>query len=253
MHFAFRSWIPSLQDVNYAKLHAQGWENRVNCCQRIFAKVPPTAILLTSDEAHIHLTGCVNKPNFLYWTRANSHELHERPFRSERVTVWCAVGEFGVLGPYFFEDEDGSAVTITTCLLHWNVGKFPAPQQNELAADVEDTWFQQDGATAHTAQRTMRYLREVVPRHIISHHGDIPAPARSSDLASCDFFLWGYLKGAVYKHRQCNLVELKTVIREEIQQITPAMTVRVIRNFKRRLNSCINTLGYPMEDVVFHK
>ena len=32
-------------------LHAQDWENRVNCCQHIVANVPPTAILLTSDEA----------------------------------------------------------------------------------------------------------------------------------------------------------------------------------------------------------
>ena len=69
---------------------------------------------MTSDEAHFHLTGCVNKQNFRYCTGANPHELHERPLRSERVAVWYAAGEFGVLGSYFLEDEDGSAITITS-------------------------------------------------------------------------------------------------------------------------------------------
>ena len=124
---------------------------------------------------------------------------------------------------------------------------------NELAANVEDIWFQQHGATAHTVQRTMRYLGEFLPRHISSHCGDIHWPKRSPDLAPCDFCLLGYLKGEVCKHRPRNLIELKMAIQEEIQQITPAMTVRVMRNFRRHFNSYINTQRHHMEDVVYHK
>ena len=148
---------------------------------------------------------------------------------------------------------DCSAVAFTTARNIEMLENFLQPQLNELVADVEDIWFQQDGATAHTAQTTMCYLMELFPRHIITHHGHIPWPARSSNLAPCDFFLWDYLKGEVYKHHPCNLVELKTAIREEIQQITPAMTVRVMGNFRKRLNSFINTQGHHVEDVVFHK
>ena len=57
--------------------------------------------------------------------------------------------------------------------------KFLQPQLNELAADVEDIWF-----CEHTAQRTVRYLRELFPRHIVSHRGDIPWPAWSPHLAA---------------------------------------------------------------------
>ncbi|GFG37214.1 hypothetical protein Cfor_06115 [Coptotermes formosanus] len=32
---------------------------------------------------------------------------------------------------------------------------------------------------------------------------------RSPDLASCDFFLWGYLKGRAYTHKPRNLNELE--------------------------------------------
>ena len=193
-----------------------------------------------------------NKQNFLYLAGVNPHVLHERPLHSERVTFWCAVGEFGVLGPYFFEDEDDSAVAITSARYNEMLENFLHAQLNELAADPKNIWFQQDGATVHTAQRTMHYLRELFLRHIISHHSNIPWPARSPDLAPCDFFLWGYLKGEIYKHCPCNLVELKMAIREEIQQITPAMTVRVM-NFRRRLNSCVNTQVHRMENIVFHK
>ena len=127
----------------------------MKCCQHILANVPPTAILLTSDEAHFHLTDCVNKQNFRYWARANPHE--KRQLHSERVTDWCAVGEFGVLGPYFFENEDGNAVIITSARYIEMLENFLQPQLNKLAVDAEDIWFQQAGATAHTAQRTMRY------------------------------------------------------------------------------------------------
>ena len=108
----------------------------MNCSQSIYANVPTIAITLTSDEAHCHLTDCVNKQNFRYWAGANLHELHERSLQSDGVTVWCAVGEFGVLGPYFFEDEDGCAVTIISVRYTETLENFLQPQLNELSADT---------------------------------------------------------------------------------------------------------------------
>ena len=55
---------------------------------------------------------------------------------------WC---------PYFLEDEDGSAVTITSPRYIEMLQYFLQPQLNVLAADVEDICFQQDEATAHAA------------------------------------------------------------------------------------------------------
>jgi hypothetical protein len=73
-------------------------------------------------------------------------------------------------------------------------------------------WFQQDGATVHNARLTMDLLRGLFPGHIIPHRGDIPWPARTPDLAPCDFFLWSHLKAEVYKHRPHTLDKLKTAI-----------------------------------------
>jgi hypothetical protein len=99
----------------------------------------------------------------------------------------------------------------------------------------------------------MDLLRGLFLGHIISHRGDIPWPARSPDLAPCDFFLWGHLKAEVYKHRPHTLDELKTAIREEIAAIPPDMTARVMNNFRKRLDDCIRSQGRHMDDIVFHK
>ena len=36
--------------------------------------------------------------------------LHERPLHCPCVTVWCAVAEFGIWGPYFFKENN---ITVT--------------------------------------------------------------------------------------------------------------------------------------------
>jgi hypothetical protein len=61
-------------------------------------------------------------------------------------------------------------------------------------------WFQQDGATAHTARASTEVVREMFLEHVISLRGEIPWPARSPDLSASDYFLWGYLKAKVYIH-----------------------------------------------------
>ena len=60
------------------------------------------------------------------------------------------------------------------------------------------TYFQQDGATSHTAKISMNILRPLFPGHLIFRYGDIAWPGRSPDLSVCDIYLWGYLKSVVY-------------------------------------------------------
>lgn len=76
-------------------------------------RILPTSTFFCSDEAHFHLSGTVNKQNFRYWTASNSQQLHERPLHSPTVTVWCDISQFGVIGLYFFEDEN-RVVTVTS-------------------------------------------------------------------------------------------------------------------------------------------
>jgi len=116
--------------------------------------------LVMSDEAHFHLHGTVNKQNFRYWSAANPHELHQRHTYDLKVTVWCAVWSRGVTGPYFFEDEDGIAITVTSQLYTEMINEFLSPN---LPSNNGILWFQQVGATAHTAVFSIAALRRLFP------------------------------------------------------------------------------------------
>jgi len=98
-------------------LHERDYVNRVNFCQTFLPLINENQELvnnlLMSDEAHFHLFGFLNKQNFRYWSATNPTKLHDRPLHSSKVTVRCAISSFGIIGPYFFEDERERAVTVT--------------------------------------------------------------------------------------------------------------------------------------------
>ncbi|EZA54475.1 hypothetical protein X777_05833 [Ooceraea biroi] len=61
-------------------------------------------------------------------------------------------------------------------------------------------WFQHDGAGPHYANIVRDYLNEYLTfRDVwIGRGSRVMWPARSPDLTSPDFYLWGYLKDVVY-------------------------------------------------------
>ena len=148
------------------ELSVTDWEIRRTLSEDILQHVPPTSVLWCSDEAHFHLSGTVNKQNFWYWAQNNPRDLHQRPLHSPRVTVWCAVSRLGVVGPYFFE-EGGETVTVTSNRYCEMLENFLQHRLEEFY-DSEDFWFQQDGATAHTARRSLGILREMFPSQLVS-------------------------------------------------------------------------------------
>ena len=118
--------------------------------------------------------------------------------------MWCGISASRVYGPYFFEN-DNATVTVTGERYRSMITEFLIPELERQ--NVHHTWFQQDGATAHTARETMTLLKDCFPNRLISRFGDIPWPPRSPDLTPCDFFLWGYLKSRVYVSNPTNLLE----------------------------------------------
>ena len=234
------------------ELNERDYETRTTLCRDILQNIPPTAVLICSDEAHFHLSGTVNKQNFRYWSVNNPCELHERPLHSAKVTVWCAIGDFGVWGPYFFEEE-GVTVTVTSDRYCELLERFLQPKVVQLIAahHPEDVWFQQDGATAHTSRRSLGILRDMFPDHLVSLRGDIGWPPRSPDLTPCDFFLWGHLKSRVYEHRPATVEDLKAAISQEINAIPRDMIQRAMVNFRNRLHSCIAGGGRHLSDTIF--
>ena len=65
-----------------------------------------------SDEANFNLCGYVNKQNYRIWGTENAHVCIEKPKHPKGVTVWCGFWSRGIIGPLFFENEQGAPVTI---------------------------------------------------------------------------------------------------------------------------------------------
>jgi len=139
-----------------------------------------------SDEAHFHLTGYVNKQNYRYWADNNPKEVNEHSLHSSKVTVWCAVSSHRVIGPYFFENEERITMTVTSDRYVDMLQSFVAPALNNFP-HLHEAWFQQDGATSHTARQSMAAVRELFGNRVISRFGDIPWSPRSPNLSVYDF------------------------------------------------------------------
>ena len=100
------------------------------------------AMLMWSDEAHFHIDGAVNRHNHHYWSHENPKWLKEEHLHSPRVTVWSAIRQSGIFGPYFFDENVTSERYLTTLQEQF----WPAV----IGKGDEDTLiFMQDGAPPH--------------------------------------------------------------------------------------------------------
>ena len=77
-------------------------------------------------------------------------------------------------------------------------------------------------------------------------------PPRSPDLTPLDFFLWGVLKDKVFKRKPKTIIELKTVICEEIKTINDdkELLTCVCNSIKDRLEACIKYEGQQIENFL---
>ncbi|GFU56533.1 uncharacterized protein TNCV_2773141 [Trichonephila clavipes] len=114
-----------------------------------------------------------------------------------------------------------------------------------------ELWFQQDGATCHTARATIDLLKDTFGDRLISRFGPVNWPPRSCDLTQLDFFLWGYVKSLVYADKPQTLDHLEDNIRRVIADIRPQMLEKVIENWTSRLDYIRASRGSPMPEIIF--
>ncbi|GFV02477.1 putative DD41D transposase [Trichonephila clavipes] len=86
---------------------------------------------------------------------------------------------------------------------------------------VQELWFQQDGATCHTARVTIDLLKDTFGDRLISRFGPVNWPSSSCDLTPLDYFLGGYVKSLVYADNPQTLDHLEDNIRCVIADIRP--------------------------------
>ncbi|GFX37528.1 uncharacterized protein TNCV_4899581 [Trichonephila clavipes] len=168
--------------------------------------------ILFSDEAHFWLNDYVNKQNCRIWSEANPQVYVETPLHPEKLTVWCALWAGGIIGPYFFKNDEGHNVK---------------------------------------ARATIDLLKDTFGERLISRFGPVNWPPRCCDLTPLDYFLWGYVKSLVYADKPQTLEHLEDNIRHVIADIRPQVLEKVIENWTSRFDYIRASRGSPIPEIIF--
>ena len=204
-----------------------------------------------SDEAHFDLDGYVNKQNCRICDTENLHAYIENPRHPKRVTVWCGFWSIGIIRPFFFENEQGEAVSVNGDGYRAMLNEFLFTKIEEK--DIGNIWFQQDGATCHTAHATLDVLRPVFEgRIIISRRADVVSPHRSCDLPPLDYYLWDAVKDKCYADKPEIIDTLKDNIRKAIGEIQLHTIDNVLKNWTDRVGYCKASRGSHLNEIIFH-
>ena len=118
--------------------------------------------------------------------------------------------------------------------------------------DIGNIWFQQDGATWHTAEVTFDVLGPVFEDHIISRRAIVVWPPWSCDLTPLDYCLWRAVKDKCYADKPEAIDALKDNIREFIGEIQLHTIDNVIKNLTDRVGYCMAILGIHLNEIIFH-
>ena len=101
--------------------------------------------------------------------------------------------------------------------------------------DIDDTWFQQDGVTCHTANITIDLLHTVFENRIISRNSDVNCPPWSCDLPRLNYFLWEVVKDKCHTNHPPTIVALKHQIEVVIHGIEAQTIENVLKNWVDRM------------------
>ncbi|GFX67204.1 putative DD41D transposase [Trichonephila clavipes] len=205
--------------------------------------------ILFSDEANFWLNGYVNKQNCHIWSEANPQVYVETPLHPEKLAACCALWAGGIIGPYFFKNDEEHNVTVNGDRYRAMINNCFIPELNNH--DVQELWFQQDGAICHTACATIDLLKDTFGDRLISRFGPVNWPPRSCDLTPLDYFLLSYVKSLVYADKPQTLDHFEDNTRLVIADIRPQMLEKVIENWMSRLDYIRASRGSHMLETIF--
>ncbi|GFU62445.1 DUF4817 domain-containing protein [Trichonephila clavipes] len=143
----------------------------------------------------------------------------------------------------------GHNVTVNGDRYRAMITNFFIPELNNH--DVRELWFQQDGATCHTARATIDFLKDTLGDRLISCFRPVNWPPRSCDLTQLDYFMWSYVKSLVYADKPQTLDHLEDNIRCVIADIWPQMLEKSHRKLDVRLDYIRASRGSHMPEIIF--
>ena len=154
-----------LKPYKYQEIHELQPQERVDFAEW-FLELPLNThdFLICSDEAHFYLTESVNKQNNRMWLESRPTDWIEKPLHDKKVLVWCAISSRKIYGPYYFEESVNQHNYLDMLKnFFW--------EKHYRTSDYKNYYFQQDGATPHTANSVQSWLTDLAPNLSIRTDG----------------------------------------------------------------------------------
>lgn len=188
-----------------------------------------------SDESHFYLNPSANK-NLVYWAKSKpDRNFIQKPLHSLKLTIWMAASQSGI----FWRTISGNVNTDSYLNLIKN--EFvPYLRSRNL---INNSFFMQDGAPAHTATPVLKYLNEIFRDRVIStkypqkYNVGFEWPPYSPDLNPLDFSIWGVLKLKVNRHKPKTIIELESAIQHEVSKLDQQFIKNIFSNMVKRIES----------------
>lgn len=229
-------------------LHGDDFENRVQFCRWGLAQMHNNNFIniLFSDESTFTNHGQVNRHNMHYWATENPRWLRQVEHQRQwAVNVWCGIFRSRVIGPYFIADTlNGEKYR------HFLDQVLPTLLEDIPIQERLNMWYQHDGCPSHYAVTAREILDRDYPGRWIGRRGPVHWPARSPDLTSPDFFLWGYIKDTVYQQAPTTPENMRQRIINACASINEDILARVQQSFVKRFEMCIEVEGHHFEHLL---
>lgn len=225
------------------ELHPGDVDRRMEFCEQITIKIQEDPLYLQkiiwTDEAKFSREGIINRHNLHHWSTENPHLKRDNHFQNQfGFNVFCLlmnnqysfiIYDYNLTGERYVE------------ILRGVVSPF---LENLPLNILRESWYQMDGAPAHSTREVDRELTQMFDDRWIGRNGPWKWPPRSPDLTPLDFFLWGYIKSKVYNIPVRTREELEDRVRTAFRQLNPDCIYNACtRGFSSRVYSCLQENG----------
>jgi transposase len=169
------------------------------------------------------------------WCDPGEHPEKEVSKWPLKLNIWAGVGYYFKTKLYFFEGTM-KAADYQACL-RARLIKNTLIFSDDCPAKYRKNWyFLQDGATCHTAAKSMDLVRKIVGENIIEH------PAMSPDLNVIEDS-WSYLVRQVSGSHVSRLDKLKAKLNTLWKNMPWSEIRKSVASMPKRLNKCIELGG----------
>ena len=137
--------------------------------------------IIFSDEARFNIGWYVNKQTCRIWDTENTHTYIDKLTHPKRVAVCCRFWSRGITGPFFFENEQGQAITV-------NGDRYRAMLNEFLFTKLKRRKLAMFGFNRTTLRATQPKLHSMTCARFLK------IALLAAELMSLDYYLWNAVK-----------------------------------------------------------